>query len=283
MPNWNNNSVTIDAPLDQVMQWLIPLAHGEYEFDLHKLFLEMASDDPAVDELTGSKWNPTIEYVHESNEQTSLGYDSARTPNNGTLRRLHELTGWKIENEFEEPGCGFAGTFDCADGTCQEEERPYHPSCDVCDGKFPPEHYVLNTCERVCRMCRADKANPFPPADQNPWPNLFTKDQYRRLVANGEKQREFRHFDPKPVVKLFTPDGSATWLLALIEANNPDIAFGLCDMGFGEPELGSVDLRELSALRGKLGLPVERDRNFESTKTLGEYAERAMVTGRLQT
>jgi hypothetical protein len=282
MPNWNNNSVTIDAPLDQVMQWLVPLANDEFEFDLQKLFLEMMSDDPALDELTGSKWNPIIEYFDGSNDQTSLGYDSARTPNNGTLRRLHELTGWKIENEFEEPGCGFAGTFVCANGTCHEEERPYHPSCDVCDGKFPPEDYVLNAGDRVCRMCRADKANPFPPADQNPWPNLFTKDQYRRLVANGEKQGEFIDFDPKPVVKLFTPDGAATWLLAMIETTDPNIAFGLCDMGFECPELGSVDLRELSALRGKLGLPIERDRHFKPTQTLSEYADWAMTVGRIQ-
>ena len=26
-----------------------------------------------------------------------LGYDSAWTPNNGTLQRLHEKTGWTIE------------------------------------------------------------------------------------------------------------------------------------------------------------------------------------------
>jgi Protein of unknown function (DUF2958) len=123
---------------------------------------------------------------------------------------------------------------------------------------------------------------PFPPADQNPRPNLFTNDQYRRLVANGEKQSEFPDFDPKPVVKLFTPDGSATWLLAMIETTDLDIAFGLCDMGFGDPELGSVDLRELSALRGKLGLPIERDRHFTPTKTLGAYADWAMVFGRIQ-
>ena len=90
---------------------------------------------------------------------------------------------------------------------------------------------------------------PFPPADQNPWPNLFTKNQYRRLISNGEKAQEVWDFQPKPVVKLFTPDGSATWLLSMIESTNPDIAFGLCDLGMGEPECGSVSLTELSTLR----------------------------------
>jgi Protein of unknown function (DUF2958) len=31
-----------------------------------------------------------------------------------------------------------------------------------------------------------------------------------------------------------------------------ECAFGLCDLGFGAPELGSVSLTELSAVRGKL-------------------------------
>ena len=90
---------------------------------------------------------------------------------------------------------------------------------------------------------------PFPQADKNPWPNLFTKDQYRRLISNGEKAQEVWDFQPKPVVKLFTPDGAATWLLADILPADPDIAFGLCDLGMGEPECGSVSLRELSTLR----------------------------------
>ena len=52
-----------------------------------------------------------------------------------------------------------------------------------------------------------------------------------------------------------------------------DSAFGLCDLGFGSPELGSVSLTELSAVRGKLGLPIERDRRFKATKSCGAYLE----------
>jgi len=42
-------------------------------------------------------------------------------------------------------------------------------------------------------------------------------------------------------------------------------------MGF--PELGYVCFSELTTVRGKLGLPVERDLFFEAKKTLVEYAE----------
>lgn len=44
------------------------------------------------------------------------------------------------------------------------------------------------------------------------------------------------------MVKLSTPDAQATWLLTELNPTEPDIAFGLCDLGFGCPELGYVRL-----------------------------------------
>jgi Protein of unknown function (DUF2958) len=41
---------------------------------------------------------------------------------------------------------------------------------------------------------------------KNPWPNLFTSAQYAKLISNGIKAQQLQDFDPKPVVKLFTPD-----------------------------------------------------------------------------
>ena len=57
---------------------------------------------------TGSKWAPEV-YVSDGElpDATYLSYDTAWAPNNGTLQRLHELTGWTIVNEYEEPGMGF--------------------------------------------------------------------------------------------------------------------------------------------------------------------------------
>jgi hypothetical protein len=68
--------------------------------------------------------------------------------------------------------------------------------------------------------------------------------------------------DVFPVVKLFTPWGGATWLLSELDPEDEDIAFGLCDLGFGCPELGSVSLSELEAVRGPGGLAIERDLHF---------------------
>jgi hypothetical protein len=51
--------------------------------------------------------------------------------------------------------------------------------------------------------------------------------------------------DFKLVVKLFNPCGAATWLLTELDPDDPDIGFGLCDLGLGSPELGSVRISEL--------------------------------------
>ncbi len=92
---------------------------------------------------------------------------------------------------------------------------------------------------------------------------LITAAQRAALLANGAASAK-RDIDPHPVVKLFTPDAGATWLLTELDPTEPDIAFGLCDLGLGCPELGYVRLSELQTVRGKLGLPVERDLWFEA-------------------
>lgn len=102
-----------------------------------------------------------------------------------------------------------------------------------------------------------------------------------QLLANGSKSRETDAFDPRPLVKLFTPDAGATWLLTELDPDDPDLAFGLCDLGLGSPELGYVRLSELATVRGRLGLPVERDLHFRADKSLGDYADEARRHGRI--
>lgn len=121
---------------------------------------------------------------------------------------------------------------------------------------------------------------------------LLTDDIRKRLLRNGEVSKAFAESysddgeerpDPDfyPVVKLFTPDAGATWLLTELDPNDPDIAFGLCDLGLGFAELGSVSITELESVRGKLGLPIERDLHFTAQKTLSAYADEARRLGRV--
>ena len=110
---------------------------------------------------------------------------------------------------------------------------------------------------------------------------LFTQDQKARLLQNGADPLDNK--DYPPVVKLFTPDAGATWLISEIDPAHPDIAFGLCDLGVGCPELGAVSISELESVRGCFGLTVERDKGFEGTYPLTVYAEAASVHGRITT
>jgi hypothetical protein len=113
-------------------------------------------------------------------------------------------------------------------------------------------------------------------------PILYTLTQFHRLVANGERSARSDDFDPMPVFKLFTPEGSATWLLSELDPDNLDRAFGLCDLGLGFPELGYVSIHELSALRTRdLRLRVERDRYFIPDRLLSVYAAEARAAGRI--
>jgi hypothetical protein len=115
---------------------------------------------------------------------------------------------------------------------------------------------------------------------------LFTKAQTEQLITNCQAQiirmdNALSDLNFTPVVKLFTPDAQCTWLLT--ELGLDDIAFGLCDLGMGSPELGFVSMHELRNLRGPLGLPVERDEHFEADKTLSAYAAEARARCRIVT
>ncbi len=114
---------------------------------------------------------------------------------------------------------------------------------------------------------------------------LLTHSDRNALLANGQRQQAVRgtsdEIDFEPVVKLFTPDANATWLLSELDPDCPDIAFGLCDLGLGLPELGSVSIFEIEACRGPLRLRVERDQHFSPSKTLSEYAADAANAGRI--
>jgi hypothetical protein len=116
---------------------------------------------------------------------------------------------------------------------------------------------------------------------------LITDSLTQQLLANGRAQRAAMDkgedaLDFRPVVKLFTPDAQCTWLLTELDPDD-GLAFGLCDLGLGCPELGYLSLIELQSVRGKLGLPVERDRHFVANKTISAYADEARTRGHIVT
>ena len=110
---------------------------------------------------------------------------------------------------------------------------------------------------------------------------FITDEQRVVLLANGRESLQNPDFDPAPVVKLFTPDAGATWLLGAIDPEDGDLCFGLCDLGLGMPEIGWVSLNELATVRGGLDLPIERDLSFRAEKRLSAYARDARLAGRI--
>lgn len=104
---------------------------------------------------------------------------------------------------------------------------------------------------------------------------FLTDAQREQLLSNGsEANRGKDHF---PVVKLFTPDAGAAWLLTELDPDEPTTAFGLCDLGLGFPELGYVSIAALAEVKGPLGLPIECDLHFAANYPVSVYARAARV------
>ncbi len=114
---------------------------------------------------------------------------------------------------------------------------------------------------------------------------LLTPELRAALRANAEAHHAAQQGgraepDPLPVVKLFNPVGAATWLATELDEDG-DTLFGLADLGFGTPELGSFSLSEIESVRLPGGLGIERDLYFAARFPLSAYAEAARVAGRI--
>ncbi len=107
---------------------------------------------------------------------------------------------------------------------------------------------------------------------------LIADEQRARLLANGQMRIEERT-DLAPVVRLFTPDAHATWLLVSLDPEDCDTAYGLCDVGIGMPELGTVRLSALASVVGPRGRPIVCDRHFATRRPLSEYLRLAVENG----
>ncbi|MEQ6438310.1 DUF2958 domain-containing protein [Comamonas sp. w2-DMI] len=108
----------------------------------------------------------------------------------------------------------------------------------------------------------------------------LTTDQERaQLLANGQSRAAGLAIDPLPVVRLFTPDAHATWLLASLDPADGDTAWGVMDVGIGMPELGQIKLSDLASIVGPRKQPVMRDRYFKAVRPLSEYLRLARENG----
>jgi len=108
---------------------------------------------------------------------------------------------------------------------------------------------------------------------------LVTDEQRAALLVNGRLAAASEPNDPLPVVRLFTPDAHATWLLTALDPADEDTAYGLIDLGISMPELGRVKLSDLASIVGPRQQPVMRDRYFQAVRPLSEYVRLAQENG----
>jgi hypothetical protein len=112
---------------------------------------------------------------------------------------------------------------------------------------------------------------------------LLTQELRQKLIANGREQAcvkgTVNERDFWPVVKLFYPCSNAIWLLTELDPEDDDVAWGLCDLGMGFPEFGTVRISELENIRGFAGLGIERDIHFEAKAPISRYIDAAHEAG----
>ncbi|ALR19270.1 DUF2958 domain-containing protein [Sphingobium baderi] len=105
---------------------------------------------------------------------------------------------------------------------------------------------------------------------------LLPPDIRAKLLANGAECGP----DHAPLLKLFNPIGAATWLASELYEDG-DTLFGLADLGFGCPEMGTFSLTEIVSVRLPYGLRIERDLYFRARFGLTVYADAARIVSRV--
>ncbi|MGA1849449.1 DUF2958 domain-containing protein [Sphingobium sp. HT1-2] len=104
----------------------------------------------------------------------------------------------------------------------------------------------------------------------------------KQLEQNWIEQQKVkgtsREMDLRPVIKLFSPVGSAT---ILVSEKDPEggLSFGIVDLGFGAAEMGYLDLEEVLTAELPMGLRMEQDLYWTADKTLSQYADAARRNG----
>jgi len=108
---------------------------------------------------------------------------------------------------------------------------------------------------------------------------ILTDDQKAKLLANGRVSAERggpqNHW---PVIKLFVPNTRCVWLVTEIDPADQSVGFGLCDLGQGTPEMGSIDLAELVDPADPLAKP---DPKFQAQHPLFVYFKAAHAHRRI--
>lgn len=113
--------------------------------------------------------------------------------------------------------------------------------------------------------------------------HLYNEIELAVLQSNHDTNEEARDFDGNtvdfaPVVKWADLCGLATWLITEVD-HDQCLAFGLCDLGLGFPEMGSVSIDEINSIKLGGSPRIIKDDEWKAFQGLTQYADEARQAG----
>jgi hypothetical protein len=139
MPNWCSNHIIINGTKEN-MKPIVDFFNNHNDLNIMATLVPPDEDYDKIVEtgnyllfphstFYGTKWDFTKEelnLVDVNEDGVSLSVDTAWAPCNEFLRRLCIKYKVNAENEYEEPGCDFAGRYTCdAEGNQNDESYPW--------------------------------------------------------------------------------------------------------------------------------------------------------------
>jgi hypothetical protein len=111
---------------------------------------------------------------------------------------------------------------------------------------------------------------------------MISEDIRTIMIQNAFEVQNELGKDHAPVVKLYSQYGRAIWLLSELDPVN-NIAYGICDLGQGTPELSYVSIEHLESIKhARLRVPmVEMDPTFKAQYPMSVYLEAARIVKRI--
>lgn len=94
---------------------------------------------------------------------------------------------------------------------------------------------------------------------------LFTEEIKKKIAEYPLYSQDGKRKEAVAVAKLFLPQGAWTWYITEANLETGEL-YGICVNGEGDAEYGYFSLQELTTIRTRLGLGIERDTAFEPTQ-----------------
>jgi len=87
------------------------------------------------------------------------------------------------------------------------------------------------------------------------------------------------YYGKTAIMKLFNPYGGQTWIVTGRDPDEPDMLYGVVDLGMGCVEAGPFYLPELLEAQSPFRFKLERDMYFNGGQTIEELLVRETLSG----